>query len=760
MEGPGYHSLSLAKGGEIHKISPPFRIRERTPRPTSLPQRRSLESPAHAHLPDAPRVSRSARRAHPAAASPKPAVAARAAFALHAERVAAWPALDWAAYAVVALYAVAMLWLTFGPHRVGDVFTETDFYGSYGPGARLIQQGHLIPSRYGVVGPMFELILAGLGFVVRDLFLAAGLIAAAAMTAALLLWRSLLARRAGPAVALLAIAFMAANAQFFRYGWSVTTDAPAFTFQASALWALLGAREGAAPSARRMFAAGALSACAFLTRYNGVALLPAGLLAIGLGWNGVAPGARLRSALLFTAGFLAPVAPWVAYSATHGGAMRFQLHHNIAYEVFARPHGIVWDVYERDMEGQFPTPWSVLARDPVAVISRMVFNLFDHVRLDALKLTGLPLAAAAALGVWFAWKDGLLGRFKALLAAMALLFLTLVPAFHSERYSLAVLPLWCLLAAATFGSPRFALSTAGVWLKLLLLPLVLVPSIAGARAFAARVLYQLPVEAREAGERVRPLVHPGERVLARKPHFAWYAGLTPLTLPLSDTLAEWGDAARRTGARWLYFSWPEAEMRPKFEWLLDSTSHAPGLTVRTAVSHWPALVYEIGPDFGREPDWVGLDTLVAVHRARARVLIDENDVRARLFLAMHEFSHRNHEAAQEYIDQLLALAPEDPDMLMLAAENRLQLKDPDGALAYYDRYDRLHPGSSEVSVGRGWVAVMKGDDVTAAHYWAPVVDDIADPVTLERMVYTFAAVGDRVHMEQAREALKNMQGKP
>ena len=62
MEGPGYHSLSLAKGGEIHKISPPFRIRERTPRPTSLPQRRSLESPAHAHLPDAPRVSRSARR--------------------------------------------------------------------------------------------------------------------------------------------------------------------------------------------------------------------------------------------------------------------------------------------------------------------------------------------------------------------------------------------------------------------------------------------------------------------------------------------------------------------------------------------------------------------------------------------------------------------------------------------------------------------------------------------------------------------------
>jgi 4-amino-4-deoxy-L-arabinose transferase-like glycosyltransferase len=670
----------------------------------------------------------------------------------------AWPWLTWAAYAIAAVYAAFMLWLTFGPHRVGDVFTETDFYGSYGPGARLIQHGQLLPSRYGVVGPMFELLLAGLGLVVRDLFLAAGLIAAASMTAALLLWRSLFARRTGPAVALLAVAFLATNAQFFRYGWSVTTDAPAFALQAAALWALLGTREGAALSPRRTFGAGALAACAFLTRYNSIALLPAGLLAIGLGWNGVEKNARLRSSLLFAAGFLAPVVPWVVFSAMHGGAMRFQLHHNIAYEVFARPHGIVWDTYEHDMEGQFPTPWSVIARDPVAVFSRVGFNLFDHLRLDALKLTGLPLALAAAFGAWFAWKDGLLARLAALLAAMALFYLMLTPAFHSERYSLAVLPLWCLLAAVAFASPRFALASGGVWLKLLALPFVLVAATGVTQAFAARVLYQLPVEAREAGEQIRPFVHPGDKVMARKPHFAWYAGMTPLTLPLADTLATWGDAAKRTGARWLYFSWPEAEMRPRFEWLLDSTSRAPGLTVRAATTHWPAVVYEVGPDFGRVPEWMGLDTLVALHRARARVLIDEKDVKARVFLAMHEFSHRNHDAAQAYIDQLLVLAPEDLDVLMLAAENRLQLKDPDGALAYYDRYDRLRPGSTDVTIGRGWVAVMKGDDETAARYWANVVDDTADPITLQRMIYTFGAVGDRVHVELAKAALAQMGG--
>src|SRR5439155_23590296 len=170
---------------------------------------------------------------------------------------------------------------------------------------------------------------------------------------------------------------------------------------------------------RRVFAAGVLAGLAFLTRYSSIGLLPAGLAGVALGWSGAPAGARLRHASLLAAGFLAPVAPWLAFSITHGGATRFQLQHNIAFEVFARPKGIVWDVYERDMESQFPTPWSVLARDPAAVISRIGFNLFDHVRLDAMKLTGWPLALAAAAGAWFAWKDGVLARLRPAVVAMA-----------------------------------------------------------------------------------------------------------------------------------------------------------------------------------------------------------------------------------------------------------------------------------------------------------------------------------------------------
>src|SRR5262249_37931971 len=152
--------------------------------------------------------------------------------------------------------------------------------------------------------------------------------------------------------------------------------------------------------------------------------------------------------------------------------------------------------------------------------------------------------------------------------------------------------------------------------------------------------------------------------------------------------------------------------------------------------------------------------LIAVHRARARVLVNERDTQARTFLAVNEFSNRHYDAAQLYIDQLLSLAPDDLDVLFLAAENRLQLQDPDGAASYYDRIDRLRPGSAESSIGRGWVAVMKGDDATAARYWGPVVGASSDVLTLQRMMIVFTNVGDAQHLAEAKRTLQALQGAP
>src|SRR5436309_13053674 len=86
------------------------------------------------------------------------------------------------AWALAGVLAIMLLAVALGPHRIGDYSTETDFYGAYADGARLIQHGHLDATRYGVIGPVYEVTLALAGLVVRDLFLAAELISVLAMT--------------------------------------------------------------------------------------------------------------------------------------------------------------------------------------------------------------------------------------------------------------------------------------------------------------------------------------------------------------------------------------------------------------------------------------------------------------------------------------------------------------------------------------------------------------------------------------------------
>ena len=411
------------------------------------------------------------------------------------------------------------------------------------------------------------------------------------------------------------------EATFLRYGYSVTTDAFALALQAAALFVLL-----ARPGPRAAAGAGVLAALAFLTRYNAGVLLPAGLVAIAAG--GTLQERRGRAALAFAAGFALPVAPWVIYSFARGTGVTFQLHHNIAYEVFARAKGIPWDTYQRTMQPQFHNLGDVIARDPGAVAGRMLFNVHDHLRQDAVRLFGWPATLCALLGLGLGLADGTLRRLWPLALAWALLFLALVPTFYAERYSLALLPCYAAAAAMFFASPRFALVLQRgprIWLKpaLALLPLGL--ALATTVRSQARVLDQLPVEVLDAARTLRSLARPGDRVIARKAHLAFHAGVEPVPFPFVNTLPGLAAYARAQGARWLFFSWPEGQTRPDFWYLLDPAAVVPGLTPRRVTAPHPAVLYEIGPGFGQAPAWAANDTLSTLYSARGQLAVDPSD---------------------------------------------------------------------------------------------------------------------------------------
>ena len=181
----------------------------------------------------------------------------------------------------IVLFAVTLMAIARGPHKLGAFDVESDFYGGYAPAAVAMQHGHVLetsgrlPAVYGFVGPAYPAVLALLAPAFRDLFDAAELLSVVSCVAVVALWFLLLRRRANASVALVAVLLLMSNPLLVRYGYSATTDAMALALQSAALFVLF-TRPGRAGAV----GAGLLAGLAMLTRYNSAYLFPAGVLGI------------------------------------------------------------------------------------------------------------------------------------------------------------------------------------------------------------------------------------------------------------------------------------------------------------------------------------------------------------------------------------------------------------------------------------------------------------------------------------------------
>jgi hypothetical protein len=480
-------------------------------------------------------------------------------------------------------------------------------------------------------------------------------------------------------------------------------------------------------------------------------LLVAGLIAILAGGT---PHARRRpAALAFAGGFLALVAPWLALSLAQGATFASQLHHNIAFDVFARPHGITWDEYQRTMQPQFRSLGDVIARDPGAVVARELQNVVTHLVLDVRTLLGVATGLAALIGLLFGARDGTLRRLWPVLLAGALQFLALVPTFHSERYSLAILPAYLALAATCFASPRWALPAGRVWIKGLLIAIPLALSLLSARAQIARTLDQLPVQVLESARVLRAAARPGDRVIARKPHIAFHAGIEAIAFPFVDSLAALASYAHERHARWLFFSWPEQELRPGLGYLLDTSLVVPGLTVRSATPGRPAVLYEIGPQFGTLTPELRDPALLTYHRAVGALLVDSTQVAWWRIRGRVAFQLGRYAETRASMAKALTADPRNVDDLLVYGEACLRLQDPASAAPAFDRAESLMPGNLTARIGRGWARLLLRQPREAAALWRPVVGVTRDSATLQRMIALYENLGDAQAAAEARASL-------
>jgi tetratricopeptide (TPR) repeat protein len=561
---------------------------------------------------------------------------------------------------VIAAAAIALLWIAFRLHVIGDYSTESDFYGGYVDGARLFQQGHPDPSRYPVAGPGYDAALALVGFVVRDLFTAARLLSVASAVGILVLWRSLLVRRLGPDTALWAVLFLAANPVFVRYGYSATGDMFTIFLQAASLHALLGPGDRAG-----MFRGGVLAALATLTRYNSIFLVPFGV--IQALWLAPTVGrSRARTVFALLAGFVLVAGPWVAFSLATGhvpGASLFGKFTTF-YTVGDNSRN-VQDMLPSmaDSLEQARSFEKVAGQNPVAFALRSLAHVPEHLVQDARVLLGWPVAITALVGLALGIAGGLGRALLPVGLAGALVFATLVPIYYSDRYSLAIAPAYMALAAAAASSRLFALRIRGRGMPLkwlvLLVPLGL--SIRDNVALQKDLASKLPREVFPAAAALKRDSPPGARVMCRKAHIGYYAGRPTVPFPRFRTLAELGAYCREKDVDYVYFSWYEAMLRPEVRYLIDTTAVVPGLTRVADTVPVPSVLYRVGPEFGSEPAWLADPAQRGVHLARANVRVLERKEAAlsRVALAAFALDQSRPDEALALLD--VAMRDREPD---------------------------------------------------------------------------------------------------
>jgi tetratricopeptide (TPR) repeat protein len=477
--------------------------------------------------------------------------------------------------AALALYAAVLLWIALGLHTTPLFGVETDLLGDAIPAARALVRGEAIADHFQFKGPGYPLLLAAATPLAGgDEWLAARLVnVAAAVTgaASVFLLARLFLGLMGSGFVVLALVL---NSVYLQAAIEAGTDLPAFALSIASTLLLLGRR-----SARGLAAAGLLAGLAAITRYSAL------FLPVAAGAVLLARPRRLRALGAYAAGLALPLGGWfVASWMLAGEPLANRNYLNLAYTFYGQ--GQTWESFWTSAAGRFHSIADVLAYDPAVVLKALLAGLGGHWLLDLGQLVGLGLGVAGLLGLALALpaRAGWWG----LVLHGAVAYASLAVIFYGPRFFLYLIPFYALgTGALLFEAHRgwvfSRVKVLPVWRRLAagaggLAAAVLLASSAERTVSEARsLLDNPPVEVRIAGDILRAHGAASGKVMARKPHVAYFAGLGYVPLPAVGTLTELLQAARATGATHLYYSGLEFKFRHPLRFLIETTQGVPGL---------------------------------------------------------------------------------------------------------------------------------------------------------------------------------------
>ena len=191
------------------------------------------------------------------------------------------------------------------------------------------------------------------------------------------------------------------------------------------------------------------------------------------------------------------------------------------------------------------------------------------------------------------WKSRKTGYYLSNLFFFALL--TLV--FYSERFSIFLIPFYSVIAVQLFFIEKFTFIKriplkVGYLIMISLIGVTLNNSI----SFNSSRINSGPQELlvlQNWYDANIPESERGNKIVARKPHVAYYLGMDFVLLPMADSYEELIEKLRQNNVDYLYFSPIEAGLRREFKSLLDPKSNHPGLKVVVYFKNPPSVLYRI-----------------------------------------------------------------------------------------------------------------------------------------------------------------------
>lgn len=474
----------------------------------------------------------------------------------------------WLPWIAGSLYLVWMAYFTFRYHPIGNFGVETDFFAELVIQARKIMEGGFSPLNYGLKGPVYSLLLAGMYLVVREYFFAGLVLNLLASFVFLVTLYHLVRKVFNPLTAFITIIAVGLNFSFQFYTYQAGSDLPFMALCILSMYFLFRSGRWRDVAISALF-----GILAFLTRYNG-AFIAMGSVAY-LALCGASLRERLKRIGLWVGVFLLAGMPWFVpnYLAT-GNPVHNDNYINVMLEFYGLEHdGSIRDDWRDNLPKEFSGLGDIVLYNPVYFARHLAENVVSHFVKDIRLLVRWRMGLFVVIGLFFLPFNPSRRRFAYYLFGI-LYFLILSVVFYNDRFSLLLLAVYLPLAIWPYTGKK-TFGRVHVLGRLLLIALVLVTATFAftttVEIFQSAKINEMILQGyKEMGIALAKVEQDrSQKLMARKPHVSYYAGLYPIMFPELDTVDELVSYCRDNGIRYVLYSPVEYRSRPQLRHLFD-----------------------------------------------------------------------------------------------------------------------------------------------------------------------------------------------